>query len=61
MKEKGHGGSRSNAGRKPIEDKKVTLPIYPRESRVEAIGTERAREVALEAIEKEYKKYLKKS
>lgn len=56
-----HGGARKNSGAKPIADKKITLSIYPRGSRIEALGLDRVKEIALEAIEKEYKKYLKKS
>jgi hypothetical protein len=54
-----HGGSRKKAGRKPVTDKKITLPIYPQQSRVDLLGIEKAKEVAIEAIEKAYKKALK--
>ncbi len=61
MKQKNHGGIRKGAGRKPLDDKKVTLTIYPRESMVELLTQDRAKEIAISAIEKEYKRYLKKS
>lgn len=51
-KQKGHGGKREGAGRKEIADKKITLIIYPRTSEVEAVGgKEKAREIALKAIQ----------
>lgn len=61
MKENTHGGSRVNSGRKPIEDKKVTLSIYPHKSRIELIGIEETKRIAIQAIEKEFKKMLKKT
>lgn len=57
---KAHGGARARAGRKPVEDKKVMLSIYPQSSRVEALGLEECKRIAAEAIEKEYKKTLRK-
>ena len=42
------GGKRSNAGRKPIDDKKITLTIYPRQSQIDSVGgIEKAKELAL--------------
>lgn len=47
-----HGGKRSNAGRKPVKDKKVQLTIYPRTSQVKAAGgKKKAKLVALQAVE----------
>lgn len=57
---KKHGGKRSNAGRKPIGDKKKTVPIYPQQSRIDLIGLERLKEIAIKAVEREYKKLSKK-
>lgn len=37
-KKKEHGGARKNAGRKPIEDKKVQLTLYIRQSDVKKLG-----------------------
>lgn len=61
MEEKKHGGSGRNQGRKPVEDKKITLSIYPRQSVIDLLGKEQAKQIALEAIEKEFKRFLKKS
>jgi len=45
------GGSRPNAGRKPVKDKVVTLTIYPRKSAIKkAGGVQEAKRKALEAI-----------
>jgi hypothetical protein len=55
-----HGGARKGAGRKPVDDPKVTLSIYPVKSAVDLLGTEKAKEIAINAIYKEAKK-LKKS
>lgn len=54
------GGNRSNSGRKPVADKKITVTCYPPQSRVDLLGMPRAKEVAAEAIENEYKKELEK-
>lgn len=56
MTENEHGGARQRAGRKPVEDKKVTVSIYPQKSRVDRLGMEKIKEIAIAAIEKEYKK-----
>jgi hypothetical protein len=56
-----HGGKRDNAGRKPVEDKKITLAIYPRKSRVDLLGVQEAKEIAVNAIEKAYRKAAKKT
>lgn len=37
-KKKTHGGKRSNAGRKPLEDKKVRVTIWINESIVNSKG-----------------------
>lgn len=50
-KKKKHGGKRSGSGRPSIEDKKITLTIYPRQSQVEKVGgKDKAREIALSAL-----------
>lgn len=54
-----HGGRRTNSGRKPVEDKKVTVSIYPQQSRVELLGIAAIKDISITAIEKEYKKQLK--
>lgn len=56
-----HGGNRSGSGRKPEEDKKVTVPIYPRQSRVTLLGIDNTKKVALEAVEKEFERLIKLS
>lgn len=38
-KVKTHGGARSNAGRKRIDDKKQTITIYIRQSVIDAHGS----------------------
>jgi hypothetical protein len=55
-----HGGARTGAGRKPVDDPKVTLSIYPVKSAVEVLGADKAKEIAVNAIYKAAKK-LKKS
>jgi len=45
-----HGGKRNLAGRKPIEDKKVPVTIYVRESVIEALGLEVVKERCYEAL-----------
>lgn len=54
-----HGGARAGAGRKPVEDKKVTVLFYPQQSRIDVLGIEAVKEIALAAVEKEYKKKAK--
>ncbi len=54
------GGRRAGAGAKRIDDKKKTVAIYPRQSRIDAMGIEAVKGIALTAIEKEFKKINKK-
>lgn len=49
-KKKQHGGKRKTAGRKPIEDKKVPVTIYVRESVIETLGLEVVKERCYEAL-----------
>jgi len=50
-KKDNRGGSRPNAGRKPVKDKVVTLTIYPRKSAIKkAGGVQEAKRKALEAL-----------
>lgn len=56
MIKKKHGGSRKGAGRKPVEDKKIQLSIYPLQSAVEKLGPDTAKEIAINAIYKAAKK-----
>lgn len=60
QKTKAHGGARKGAGRKPVDDPKITLAIYPPKSAIEALGAEKSKEIAINAIYKAAKK-LKKS
>lgn len=55
-----HGGSRPSSGRKPVADKAKTVQIYPRQSRIDLLGKEKIQSVSLGAVEREYKKELKK-
>jgi hypothetical protein len=58
---KSHGGPRKGAGRKPVDDKKVTLTIYPTQSEIDSVGgIEAAKALALNAIQAK-KNILKKS
>jgi hypothetical protein len=50
MAKKKHGGARSGAGRKPVDDPKIQLPIYPLKSAVDKLGVDKAKEVAVKAI-----------
>jgi hypothetical protein len=46
------GGARAKAGRKPIEDKKVPLTIYVRQSVIERVGgKDEAKQIATDAVE----------
>jgi len=59
MAKKKHGGARSGAGRKPVDDPKVQLAIYPLKSMVDKLGAEQAKVIAIEAITKAAKKMIK--
>lgn len=56
MAKKKHGGSRKGAGRKPVNDPKVQLTIYPQKSIIDTLGPEQAKTIAIEAITKAAKK-----
>lgn len=60
MAKKAHGGARTGAGRKPVDDPKVTLSIYPVKSAIDTLGAEKAKEIAINAIYRAAKK-IKKS
>lgn len=48
---KTHGGARSKAGRKPVEDKAVQVTIYPKTSIIKKVGgMEKAKVLALNAL-----------
>lgn len=49
-KKKQHGGKRKKAGRKPIEDKKVPVTLYVRESVINAIGLDVIKERCYESL-----------
>jgi hypothetical protein len=59
MAKKNHGGTRKGAGRKPVDDPKVTFAIYPRKSIIDKLGVENAKVIAINALEKEAKKIKK--
>lgn len=56
MATKKHGGARMGAGRKPVDDPKITFAIYPRQSVIEKLGADKAKEIAINALEKAAKK-----
>jgi hypothetical protein len=45
------GGARAKSGRKPVEDKKVAVTFYVRQSVVDRVGIEEAKTVAASAVE----------
>lgn len=53
------GGKRKGAGRKPEKDKKQQVPLYVPTSRIEKLGIDDLKSIALAAIEKAYKKAIK--
>ena len=56
-----HGGSRSNAGRKKVKDKRKQLNIYIQQSRIDLLGGDDAvKELCYFMIENAYKKEIKK-
>ncbi len=59
MAKKKHGGLRKGAGRKPVEDPKITLSIYPVKSAIDILGVDKAKEVAVNAIYRAAKKIKK--
>lgn len=54
-----HGGKRPGAGRKPIDEPREQLFSYPKITWLNALGRDKAREIAEKAIEKAYKKISK--
>jgi hypothetical protein len=50
---------KSKAGRKPLADKGQTIYIFPASSRVDLLGKDYIKEIALKEVEREYKKRLK--
>lgn len=57
MAKKSHGGKRKKSGRKPVDDPKVQISFYPKQSEVEKVGgKEGAQEIALKAVQKQAKK-----
>jgi hypothetical protein len=56
---KTHGGARQRAGRKPVDDPKIQLSIYPLKSIVDKLGTEQAKVIAIDALIKAAKKLNK--
>lgn len=41
---------KSKAGRKPIADKKVQLPVYIEQSFIKKVGREKAQQIAYDAV-----------
>lgn len=54
-----HGGARINSGRKPVPDKTITVPIYPKQSRLDALGIDAIQSISIKAVEREFKKVKK--
>lgn len=49
-----HGGSRSNSGRKPVEDKKIRLTIWIKQSIISANGgLERSKKMCSSILEQQ--------
>jgi hypothetical protein len=52
MKKTKHGGKRNGAGRKPAEDPKIAINIYPLTSQVKKIGgKDKVKAIAIKAVE----------
>jgi len=49
-KKKTHGGKRKSAGRKPVDDKKIAVTLYVKESVIETMGLEVVKEKCYEAL-----------
>ena len=47
---KTQGGKRKSAGRKPVDDKKMAVTIYVKESVIEMLGLEVVKEKCYEAL-----------
>jgi hypothetical protein len=48
---KTHGGARSKAGRKPVDDKAMQITIYPKTSLVKKVGgIEKAKVILINAL-----------
>lgn len=47
---------KSNAGRKPVDDPKVQICIYPEQSIVDKLGKEEIQEIAIKAVRNAAKK-----
>lgn len=56
MAKKKHGGARKSAGRKPVDDPKIQLSIYPFTSIINKLGIENAKTIAINALNKAAKK-----
>jgi len=59
MKKPKQGGKRKGAGRKPIDDKRIPIRIFPQKSRVELLkGEEIVKVLCMNYIESEYARML---
>ena len=59
MKKPKQGGKRKGAGRKPIDDKRIPIRIFPQKSRVELLrGEEVVKVLCMNYIESEYARTL---
>ena len=56
MAKKVRGGAREGSGRKPVEDKKIPLTLYIRQSAIDKLGSDNAKEIGIKAIDKAAKK-----
>lgn len=59
MKKQKQGGKRKGAGRKPIDDKRIPIRIFPQKSRLELLkGEEIVKVLCMNYIESEYARML---
>ena len=59
MKNQKQGGKRKGAGRKPIDDKRIPIRIFPQQSRVDLLkGEAIVKVLCMNYIESEYARML---
>ena len=59
MKTSKRGGARKGAGRKPIDDKRIPIRIFPQQSRVDMLkGEEETKFLCMQFIESQYQRRL---
>jgi hypothetical protein len=55
-KQSKHGGRRAKSGRKPVDDPKIQVSLYIQKSRIDGLGLDELKEIAMTAIERACKK-----